>query len=460
MHFKEHLPSASNLMNSNRSIGYSLKSAVADIIDNSLAAGATIINITTPTEERPCLAILDDGYGMDASELESAMRYGSCPITATRSASDLGRFGLGLKTASLSQCRRLVVISKKAGGTLCGAFWDLDRLETDVPWPLGILDEDDFSSVPLIDSLRNRPHGTLVLWENLDVLLGSLRGGKDLGSRLDELLAKLKKHLGLVFHRFIEGDHKHPAVRIVFNNSDIEARDPFLKERSSRPYDRDVYEINGQRIYVQPYILPHPGHITQSERALVGDLDRNQGFYIYRNRRLIIWGTWFHLKKKTRLSQLARVQVDIPSSPEIDRLWDLDVKKSNASIPECLRESLKNAVEKIQGFSADRRIRRGREQTTKIGIWTRRQLPDGGFRYLINENNPTISNYITQHPEIRPVLRLVAAALPVDQMFADIHRDCEIHGDTEAVDAIAEQLSQAGFVVDKNLVLQIKKAFS
>lgn len=188
------VPDAHNLMESTRSIGYSLPAAVADLIDNSIAAHATEVQINTPTQGRQVLSILDDGFGMSGAELLVAMKYGSRPIDERREDLDLGRFGLGLKMASLSQCRRLKVISKK-DGRICGACWDLDYVASSQEnWPLQILEEEDLVSVPCIEILEKNASGTLVVWENLDVLMqGIEKGTKSAINVLAERIADLKK---------------------------------------------------------------------------------------------------------------------------------------------------------------------------------------------------------------------------------------------------------------------------
>ena len=115
-------------MESTRAMGYSLEAAVADIIDNSVAAGATRVDIQfSPYDAVPYVSILDNGMGMTSDEINDAMRYGSQSSLNERQATDLGRFGLGLKTASLSQCRCLTVISKQ-GRSVQARRWDLDEV--------------------------------------------------------------------------------------------------------------------------------------------------------------------------------------------------------------------------------------------------------------------------------------------------------------------------------------------
>lgn len=420
------VPDAHNLMESTRSIGYSLPAAVADLIDNSIAAHATEVQINTPTQGRQVLSILDDGFGMSEAELLVAMKYGSRPIDERREDLDLGRFGLGLKMASLSQCRRLKVISKK-DGRICGACWDLDYVASSQEnWPLQILEEEDLVSVPCIEFLEKNAFGTLVVWENLDILMqGIEKGTKSAINVLAERIADLKKNLALVFHRYLEGKDG-PALRICFNQQILSPMDPFLVGVSTQPFAEDVFILNGEEIRYQPYILPHPKHMTQEQRDLAGDLQRDQGFYLYRNRRLIIWGTWFRLSRKLVLSKLARVRVDIPASAELDKIWSLDVKKSSAFIPEELRESLRSVVERLGEKSSNVWRKRARkEQVNEEAFW-KRASKDGVAFYVINEENPAIKNLYAKCPEAKKVVQLIASRLPLDSLYLDLANEIPV----------------------------------
>jgi Histidine kinase-, DNA gyrase B-, and HSP90-like ATPase len=190
------LPSAACLSASMRDLGYSLEAAVADLIDNSISADASKIDIfCEPTAPQPVLVILDDGRGMDAAELLAAMRHGAANPRMERSPKDLGRFGLGLKTASFSQCRSLTVVSTK-DGSLSGAEWNLDVIDQADDWILSILDEKDIATLPYVDHLG--AHGTAVIWREMDRLLED-----ETGNRRDEIVNEkldvLEKHLALVF---------------------------------------------------------------------------------------------------------------------------------------------------------------------------------------------------------------------------------------------------------------------
>lgn len=419
----ELVPDARNLMESTRSIGYSLPAAVADIVDNSIAAGAAAVEISTPSPTRSFLSILDDGCGMDLEDLLTAMRYGSRFVGEERGEEDLGRFGLGLKMASLSQCRSLTVLSRKAGGELVGARWDLDHVSASARrWALQILDEEDFNQVPGCAEFRRKDSGTLVVWEKLDILLMGLPDGDD-DKALNKRLADLKRHLSLVFHRFIAGKDG-TALQIIFNNQVLPPMDPFLTGKSTQPFEEDYFRFAGAKIRYQPFILPHPNSLSQEDREVAGDLQRDQGFYIYRNRRLVIWGTWFRLSRKLVLSKLARVRVDIPASAALDRVWSLDVKKSSATVPEGLKDSLRAVVERLGERSGNVWLKRARkEQTSKDAIWLRSVAPDGTINYEINENNSIMVEIFEKFPNMKVIMKLVSARLPLDSIYSDLLND-------------------------------------
>ena len=195
-------PFAPVLMQSTRAIGYSLEAAIADIIDNSIAAKAGKVQLSFFPVGDAYVSILDNGTGMDDAQMNIAMQYGSKSPTETRDSSDLGRYGLGLKTASLSQCRVLTVISKQ-GDQVIGRRWDLDYVIKTGAWSLLILDKEDFASVPHISDLYEQDSGTLVVWQNLDrLLMGEVDYEKSLGRKMDEV----RQHLELVFHRYLSGE--------------------------------------------------------------------------------------------------------------------------------------------------------------------------------------------------------------------------------------------------------------
>lgn len=349
-------PDAPTFVESIRSIGYSFESAVADIIDNSISKRAKNIQVTFDSIEPRFLAITDDGCGMNLGELKEAMKYGSRSSLEQRASDDLGRFGLGLKMASLSQCRQLTVVSKK-DGVMSGAEWNLDCIGD---WTIIVYDKEEIDKLPSIESLQNNKTGTLVLWRNFD-RLGT--GTDDHSGIFDQKIVITKKHLSLVFHRYLEPDTVTKKIVISFNGCNLIAIDPFMtKNPATQQMEEDVISLDGQEIRVRPYVLPFSAKLTQSEKKLLddtSDLKLNQGFYVYRNRRLIIWGTWFRLLRQEELKRLARIRIDIPNC--LDSVWAIDIKKSSAALPEAIKERLKAIVSKAGDRSEDVYRYRGRK---------------------------------------------------------------------------------------------------
>ena len=247
MQVRETPPFAPVLMESTRAIGYSLEAAIADIIDNSIAAKAGKVQLFFFPVDDAYVCILDNGSGMDNAQIDVAMQYGSKSPTDMRDASDLGRYGLGLKTASLSQCRVLTVVSKQ-GNTVIGRRWDLDYVIETGTWSLLVLDEDDLEQVPHITDLKEQENGTLVVWQNLDrLLIGEVDYEKSLGRKMDDV----RQHLGLVFHRYLSGEAGIKRLEIFFNGVKIKAADPFLLKKSTQAMDTETLIIRGKKILVK-----------------------------------------------------------------------------------------------------------------------------------------------------------------------------------------------------------------
>jgi hypothetical protein len=383
------LPYAPILVESTRSIGYSFESALADIIDNSLAKSANEINVFFSSKEPQYVAVVDNGTGMSEEELESAMRYGSRSSLDVRDKNDLGRFGLGLKTASLSQCRKLTVITKK-DNEYNAACWDLDHIIEAADWSLICYTHEEAKSLPFADYLREYSSGTIVIWETFDRILD---GAADPQKVFDEKIQQARAHIALVFHRYMDNENLKARVNILFNNALVEPVDPFLTSNpSTQPLKEQTFRIDGNTIRVKPYILPYASKVSSKDRKKLGelcDLRSNQGFYIYRNRRLIIWGTWFRLIKIQELNKLARIRVDIPNS--LDSIWEIDIKKSTASLPDVIKKNLVTVVENSIGRSQRVYSYRGR-RTTKDDLHHSWEIIDnrGKIQYQINRDIPIL----------------------------------------------------------------------
>lgn len=190
-------PNPASIIESLRSIGYTMETAIADLIDNSITANAKTINIDSPFEgANTKIFILDDGDGMSEEKLVEAMRLGSSSASQKRSPRDLGRFGLGLKTATFSQCKRLTVVTKHKGN-IAARCWDLDRIIKTNKWCLLKYAEDEY-----LKRLQDMKSGTLIVWEKLDRIISEKDSKAE--NNFNNKKNILRRHLSLTFHRFIE----------------------------------------------------------------------------------------------------------------------------------------------------------------------------------------------------------------------------------------------------------------
>src|SRR5699024_4827172 len=293
--FLRNPPSATSLLESMRDIGYSLETALADLIDNSISANASTVKVFCITAtDLPYVAIIDDGHGMDENELFLAMQHGGISTSTTRTKKDLGRFGLGLKTASFSQCRSLTVISKKENGDLTGLAWDLDVVAKKYDLLGRRLISEEIALIPHISSIAKQ--GTIVLWHKLDRLFETEEGQKR-ADLVNSKLETVRRHLALVFHRFLGGELKHLGFSkrtLKLNNIEIDAFDPFCRSNlATQIYPEQVVRVNNSRVTLKPYILPHHSRLKASEYEYYQDRSdflSNQGAYVYRNGRLMAWG--------------------------------------------------------------------------------------------------------------------------------------------------------------------------
>jgi hypothetical protein len=424
----EVLPDPVSLIASMRAVGYTAETAVADLIDNSISAGASLIEVKYDASDSPFVAILDNGQGMDPKELRSAMRHGSRNPMEHRTASDLGRFGLGLKTASLSQCRKFTVVSKK-GGKINALRWDLSVVEDLKQWLVVVPTKQDLSCLPLYSKLQGIQSGTLVVWEELDRLVA---GAPNPQSEMTTKLAPLFDHLALVFHRFTHREEGHGVVEILCNGLKVPHRDPYLKENTFRqPLEGQTIRHERGDVTVTPFVLPPISHLSVEEIEHAGGregLRGTQGFYVYRNRRLVIWGTWFKLVPKDEFFKLTRVQVDIPNS--FDDLWALDIKKSAAYPPEAIRNRLKDLIPHFANTSRKTITHPGRviAQGKFVPLWNKVEPRHGSFRYELNTEHPAIQMVSAKFPpehqrEFQALLALFGDSLPFESIYAEMCSD-------------------------------------
>lgn len=443
----ESVPFAPSLIESMRSLGYSFQSAIADLVDNSISANASKIDIFFESTKNPYLIIFDNGQGMDRGELEEAMRYGSKSPLDPRVENDLGRFGLGLKSASLSQCRELIVVSKK-NFEIASYSWNIDYIIKKKKWNLIGYEESEIQEFPMIDLLDEVDSGTYVLLRHFDRIAISTG---DLSSTLNKYMDDTIDHLALVFHRYL-----NEGLKMSVNYLEIEERDPFLEGHKSTQHLREQkLNIENEQIKINPYILPHLSKLSKKDLNLVGgreNLRKEQGFYIYRNKRLIIWGTWFRLEGKNELSKLARVRVDIPNS--LDYMWSIDIKKSSASLPDIIKKKLYNSILESTIRSESVHQYRGRRTTANSGInyiWERIEGREG-FQYKINRELPQLGilkNSLNEEQGrlLESLISTIEDAFPTSTLYLDASKgkleERVAHNTEQMEKEILEQLEYA-----------------
>jgi len=346
-------PEASSMIETFRAIGYSIQAAIADIIDNSISAGAKQIWIDFDWEgSNTWLAIKDNGCGMNSEELIQAMRPGSKNPNDERTSKDLGRFGLGLKTASFSQCRKLCVVSKKSDAKQVYWTWDLDFVNETGKWNLVQYLPEKFHNV-----LEEHTSGTIVIWNELDRLVKHVNENDQAAlAKFLQIMEQVKKHLAMVFHRFTENNR----IKIFFQQREIEAWNPFLiDDAATQKFPEEP--LHNNRVSLRGFVLPHKSKLTEEEfRKAEGPRGWNeqQGFYIYRNERLLLAGDWLGMFRKEEHYKLARIMVDLPNS--LDSEWQIDIKKSVARPPLALRDQLRAYATKVRAQAVEVYRHKGR----------------------------------------------------------------------------------------------------
>lgn len=419
-------PDPEALIESMRALGYSLPAAVADLIDNSISAGATEIDVHCQWDgEASWVAVLDDGRGMDQPELVQAMKLGSRSAAEERAAGDLGRFGLGLKTAGFSQGRSLTVRSKAPGSEVVQRRWDLDHVRKSKKWSLLI--SGTGRGTEALERLDAMPRGTVVLLEDLDRLSGE--SDVDVASDRDFFLAQVRsveEHLRMVFHRFME-----PPRGIVFrvNGNVLVPWNPFT---AGGVYVDTLPEetYDAGRVVVKPFVMPHFSRLdpaTHQDAAGPAGWNHQQGFYVYREGRLLVAGSWLDLPRMTQEEhyKLARIQVDLDNS--LDHAWDIDVRKAVARIPRDLVKRFETIARATRKKAAEAYRYRGRRLTSakaadKAAIWEVRKK-GGEYSYRLDRSHPAIEaarpSNATQARLFDSALRVIEEMVPVEAIVMD-----------------------------------------
>lgn len=415
---EEIVPDAARTVASLRDIGYDTPRAIADLVDNSISAGATEVDVTfTFAGERSWIRVTDNGAGMDGSTLQEALRYGSAREYAD---DDLGKFGFGLKTASTSQCRRVTVASRRArqNARLEVRCLDLEHIGETSRWEILVLDGADrpkHVTAPLQDHT-----GTVVVWEDLDRILEYKDAwGEWARKKLLSLAEEVDQHLAMVFHRFLSGEVKdRPPLRITINGkSKVEPWDPFC--RSEPKTDQSIpaknLKVAGDGgigfVRVNSYVLPAQRDFSSDAawRRASGPMqwNRQQGLYIYRANRMIQSGGWNRIRAQDEHTKLARMSLDF--FPNLDSVFGINIAKAYVNLPQDLREQLQPLIAQCTR-SADQKYRNDRPKSGTGGASpstvparsTRKVRSDGGMEFGTGAFDPYGNRQDVARPHTAP----------------------------------------------------------
>lgn len=422
-------PRAGAMIEALRGLGYTTASALADIIDNSISAQADRVEVNFIwAEHNSRIEIIDNGIGMNADGLDRAMRLGELNPLDERGTHDLGRFGLGLKTASFSQCRSLTVATSQGGEFNC-LRWDLDVLSASSGDGWYLLEGPAEGSKSFISSQKKKVQGTLVLWEKMDRILTE---GFSLQNYLD-LIDQVELHLAMVFHRYLED--QTVKFELMINGNKVKPWDPFLLGHPAKAWSSPPACLKTDRgnVYVECHVLPHRDRLSEKEYESAGGPDgwtAQQGFYVYRNKRLLLAGSWLGLGKgrawtKEEAHRLARIKLDIPNTVDSD--WKIDIRKATARPPVIARKWLMRLAEDTRARARKTFAARGKplkigKDKTVIQAWKTNQTANG-IRYRVDENHPAVRSVLEDSgallPQVKAMLRILEETIPVQRIWLD-----------------------------------------
>jgi len=425
------VPEASSMIETFRAIGYNIETAIADIIDNSISANAKNIWINFEWKgSKTWLSIKDDGIGMNDAELIQAMRPGSKNPLQERNQKDLGRFGLGLKTASFSQARRLTVISKKADYNSVFWTWDLDFVNQTGNWDLiKYLPDENLET-----EISKLTTGTIVLWNDIDRVVKDFNQDDSKAEfKFNQTMEQVKKHLAMVFHKFIE----QGKININFQDKKVNAWNPFLSnEKATQEFPPE--KIQNGKVKIEGFVLPHKSKIseeTYKNAEGVKGWNEQQGFYIYRNERLLLAGDWLGLFRKEEHYKLARIQIELPNT--LDESWQIDIKKSIARPPLVFREQIRAYALKVRQQAVEVYRHKGKSVKQIAGqkfvpLWVDHKRGDKWF-YKINRENPILTKIKEQAKKdsdkaIEMLLRFIEETIPSKSIYIKESEQPELQG--------------------------------
>lgn len=448
-------PEASSMIETFRAIGYSIETAIADIIDNSITAGAKNIWIDYVWNgSNTTFSILDDGSGMNNEQLIQAMRPGSRSPLEERKSNDLGRFGLGLKTASFSQSRKFTVLSRAKDYKPVLWTWDLDYVNQEQAWKLIRYIPNEENWTKKIDSLET---GTCVIWWELDRLTkDTIVDNEEAKAKFFGVMEAVKSHLSMVFHRFMDD-----GLKIYFRDRLIKSWDPFMigvNGLQSKPETR----LKGGSIKIKGFVLPHRSKLSAEQydygKGPKDSWTAHQGFYVYRNKRLLVSGDWLGLFKREVHYDLCRILIDLPNNFDSD--WQIDIKKSIARPPSIFKEQILAIAKETRNQAVEVYRHKGKVLKRKLAsdeyfpFWEERARHGKRF-YKINRNHPLLNELLSKSgdlkKDIEKVIQFIEETIPVPLITLQENENEKPHGQPfEGIDhnAIKETMQKLfnGFV--------------
>jgi hypothetical protein len=299
---------------------HTLQTAIADLVDNSIDFGATHVLVRFLVEgARPVgLQVIDNGLGMDSVAIDDAMTYAK---KRQYNGHDLGHFGIGLKAASLSQAKTLLVWSKRYGSPPVGRRLRRDTINTG-PMVEEFSTADAAATFSKVDVSFSMETGTIVEWQDVQTFLTSSSEAEQ-AAWVNETTQGLVDHLGLVLHRILaRGDLwlgiENYDILLEFPGAmrTVAPIDPFGYRGIGHPgFPKDLPVVVGEAASTaRLHLWPHrkgPG-FEQGGRSEL----ETQGLYVYRNDRLLQAGGWNGLATPSVDLSYARIALDLTSDME------------------------------------------------------------------------------------------------------------------------------------------------
>ena len=382
-------PRASSHIKTLQSLGYTFNSAISDIIDNSITAQSKNIYIFFDFNNSR-ISILDDGYGMSEAELKSNLIIGCKDPSVDRDKKDLGRFGTGLKTASFSTCKKVTILSKPKDMNINAGQYDINQIIQSDKWLVNLLNKEEIKNLGTYLESQNHS-GTEVIWQDLKQYKNITND--DLEKIMSKDSDSLRKHIALHFHKFLSGPS---AIKIFINNVVIMPIDPFFKNKQGYQEGKiedhhefvDTARSKSGSITVKAHIIPHHDFMTAEEIDRHGGLEnihKDQGLYIYREKRLIMYGGWMGLKPKFTVARLARVEIEVSSN--FDEEWSTNVMKTSLQLPSRIKNMIKKLIQTPIERSKKEYVFRGNIEEEDDFWSVKSNDRDKSITYLVNKDN-------------------------------------------------------------------------